>query len=246
MAALSLCAVGFDYAAFALLRRSTDPAVPQRDKQQTKPGEDLTALSPPCNPDRAASALLYLRGFIVSCVGTGLIISTLGFVLQSRYGGVVRIGSAHMGIVTLNGIVIAGHYLIQSIGSPALGRYADAVGRVRAETTAFVAGAGALLPAMFLDAYGILVPLVLVFFVATVAAKLALTARAGVQGAASFARFMTAMDLGAAIGPIIGWLAISYVGNAAAVFAIGTFLYVVAAVASRLERKQDCSSAINL
>ncbi len=184
---------------------------------------------------KAGAALLF-RGFVERAVGTGLIISTLGFALRSHFGEQLELGVITLGIATLNGLLIALNYTINCIGSPYLGRLVDRVGRRAGEITAFGVGALALGATALMPASPLLLPALLLFFVATVACKIALVAQAGVSGPRSFAQFVSAADLGAATGPIVGWLAIERAGSPEAVFLLGAALYLVALVSALRSR----------
>ena len=175
---------------------------------------------------------MLIRGFIASCVSTGLIISTLGFALRSRFGETVAIGPAVVGITTVTGALIAAHYAISGVGAPPIGATIDRIGRRTAEIAGFTTGFLALTAAGLMGHTLILVPAVILFFVATVACKLSLFSGAGAAGSSRFAHMATASDLGAAAGPLVGWLAIERVGSADAVFAIGAALYAVAALSA--------------
>ncbi len=219
MALFSLSGIAFDYLAFGRL--------PEQAPAPAQPGAT----------GRARDAAILLRSFVTTCVGVGLIISTLGFALRERFGATVELGSLVIGIATINGILIALHYGINSAGSPLLGAGIDRFGRRISEIVAFSTGTAALVAAALFAATPVLVPVVVVFFVANVACRLSLTSRAGLAGSASFSRVMTAADLGAASGPLIGWLAIERVGSPDVVFAIGAGLYAVATVAAIAQRR---------
>ncbi len=175
-----------------------------------------------------------LRSFVTSCVGVGLIVSTLGFALEQRFGATVEVGPLVIGVATLNAVLIALRYAVDGIGSPLVGTAVDRLGRRTAEILAFSVGTATLVAAAVLVASPLLVPLVIVFFVANVASRLSLISRAGVAGAASFSRMVTASDVGSASGPLIGWIAIDRAGSPDAVFAIGAALYAVATVSAAI------------
>ncbi len=243
MALVSLTALIFDYAGFALLRSAqaqpggtasgpvATPAHLHSARPAPRPAAAPTTAHTTAHTTARPSYLLLLRGFVVTCVGTGLIVSTLGFALQSRLGPSIYAGGVLIGVTTITALVIAAHYLIQSMGSLPLGLMVDRLGFRRAENYAFAIGAIALGGAAWFPEYRFLLPAVVVFFIVTVMAKLALVARAGLGGSVSFSRFMTAADLGAAVGPIVGWVTIAQLNSADAVFAFGAVLYLLAAVA---------------
>ena len=210
LAAVSAAGLAFDFAAFRFLPA---PARAFAPSPRVGPARDMTLL---------------IRGFVTTCVGVGSIISTLGFALRDRLGDSLDLGPVVIGVATLNGMLIALHYGVKSVGSPLIGAGVDRIGRHAAEIIAFSVGCAALVTAALLPAAAILVPAVIVFFIANVASWLSLVSRAGLAGSGSFARLMTAADLGAATGPLLGWSAIDRVGSPAAVFAIGAGLYAIA------------------
>ncbi len=219
LALVSLAGIPFELAAFR--------ALPHRLHAEPQQGYD--------HPDLFGAWML-VRGFIVSCVATGLIISTLGFALRSRFGETMAIGPIVVGITTVTGVLIAAHYAISGLGSPPIGAAIDVIGHRNAEIAGFASGFVALLVAGTLGQTLVLLPAVVLFFIATVACKLALYAGAGSAGSSRFARMATASDLGAATGPIVGWIAIDRLGSPDSVFAIGAALYAVAALSALWRR----------
>ncbi len=215
IALVSLAGIPFELTAFR--------ALPHRLHAAPQPGHE--------HPDSHGVWML-IRGFIASCVATGLIISTLGFALRSRFGDAVAIGSVMVGITSVTGALIAAHYAISGLGSPPIGAAIDRMGHRNAEIAGFTAGCLALAAAGAIGHTLVLVPAVILFFVATVACKLSLYSGAGVAGSNRFAHMATASDLGAATGPLVGWIAIDRLGSADAVFAIGAALYAVAALSA--------------
>lgn len=214
LAVFSLSGLVFDYLGFGNASPGADPAPDRR---------------PPAIRDEAGPLL---RSFVTSCVGVGLIVSTLGFALEQRFGSAVELGTMVVGIATVNAVLIAIRYAVDGIGSPIVGAAVDRLGRRTAEMLAFSTGTATLVAAAVLIASPLLVPLIVVFFVANVASRLSLISRAGVAGATSFSRLVTASDVGSAAGPLIGWIAIDRAGSPDAVFAIGAALYAVATLSA--------------
>ncbi|TVQ99863.1 MAG: MFS transporter [Spirochaetaceae bacterium] len=215
IALVSLIGIPFELAAF----RTLPHRLPTPPRQA------------PDHPD-SHSIWMLIRGFIASCVSIGLIVSTLGFALKSRFGDAVALGPVMVGITSLTGALIAAHYAIGVVGAPPIGAVIDRIGRRTAEIVGFTAGFLALTAAGVLGHTPVLVPSVILFFVATVACKLSLFSGAGAAGSSRFAHMATASDLGAAAGPLVGWIAIERLGSADAVFAIGAALYAVAAISA--------------
>ena len=184
--------------------------------------------------DGRGALLLEARGFIVALVGTGLIMSTLGFLLRSRFGAVVPVGSLVIGVTTINGVLLAGRYVINGIGSPLFGAAIDRYGLGGVQITGFVVAALSLFAAGLLEATALLIPLILVFFVGAAVARLSVEAQAAVSGARAYSRMATATDLGSAVGPLLGWLGIE-IAESAPVFWIGGGLFVVGLALSGVE-----------
>ena len=173
--------------------------------------------------------LLEARGFIVSLVGRGLIMSTLGFHLRSRYGDNVTIGSLEIGITTINGALLAAQYIINAVGSPLFGITIDRQGLGRMQIVAFGVAGTSLLLASQLQSSSLLIPLVIVFFMGASASRLAVESQAAIAGSRSYSGLATATDLGSALGPVLGWLGID-MGQSSPVFWVGGGLFIVGAI----------------
>jgi predicted MFS family arabinose efflux permease len=224
-AVVSLAGIPLAWSGFRGITEPLRPAEP--------PGDDRGGRA-----DSLVLSLMLVRSFILACVSVGLIISTLGFTLQERFGDSLQVGTVVLGITTVNGLLIASHFVVSSVGSPFIGRVVDALGRDRSEIVAFSTGALALLAAFRAAASPLLAFAVILFFVATVAGRLSLFSRAGVAGSARFAQLMNASDLGAAVGPIVGWVAIEQFGSPVAVFTLGAVLYGIAALSALIRRSR--------
>ena len=73
------------------------------------------------------SALLCC-GFCIGSVGPGLIMSTLGFILLSRYGTEVDLMGFVVGIATLNGLLLGCRRVLETLGAPIYGALIDRIG----------------------------------------------------------------------------------------------------------------------
>ncbi len=172
--------------------------------------------------------LLEVRGFIVSLVGSGLIMSTLGFLLRARFGDTIPIGPVVVGVATLNGILLAGRYLINGIGSPIFGIFIDRQGLSRTQFVAFAVAGVSLLISGLLKTTPFLIPLVILFFTCSAVSRLAVESQAAVAGPRAYSRLATATDLGAAVGPVLGWLGIE-LARSGLIFWVGGGLFIVGA-----------------
>ena len=179
---------------------------------------------------------LAIRGFIVSLVGSGLIMSTLGFLLRNHFGDAVSVGAAVIGVTTVNGILLAAQHLINGIGSPLFGILIDRHGLLRAQYVGFAASGAALLALAVFQSTSLLVPLVIVFFVSAAVSRLAVESQAAVAGPRAYSRLATATDLGAAIGPVLGWVGIE-LAQSGLVFWVGGGFFLAGAVLAFFTRR---------
>ena len=113
-----------------------------------------------------------------------------------------------------------------------LGPMSDRYGRRPAGIWFFSLGALALVGAGQATGPYQIAALVFVFYIAATGVNVSLTAQAGLLGPKAVAAFVTASDLGSAVGPNLGWLAPQIGLPAAAIFAVGCGLYAVGGVAA--------------
>jgi MFS family permease len=134
----------------------------------------------------------------------GMVTSTLGLLLEQRVGSAWAGPGSAVGVVTLTGALLAGRW-VSEMAAPVLGGLSDRLGR-RPAAVGFLLLGGALLAAAA-RAVGVvpLALLVLLFFVCATGANVVLAAEAGLRGGRSVAAYVSAVDLGAASGPILGW-----------------------------------------
>jgi MFS family permease len=215
-AALSLTALPLALLALALLARLNPP------------GSDGSPSTRPL-ASNGASRLLQIRGFIVTLVGTGMVMSTLGYLLRNRFGDSLPVGGLVIGVTTINGALLASRYLINGVGSPLFGALLDRHGLKSSQVTGFAAAGVTLLAAVLFGQSVLLVPFVVLFFVAATFSRLAIESEAAVAGPRAYSGLATAMDLGAAVGPLVGWTGIQ-VDRSMSVFWIGGGLFLVAAL----------------
>ena len=172
------------------------------------------------------SALLCC-GFCIGSVGPGLIMSTLGFILLSRYGTEVDLMGFVVGIATLNGLLLGCRWVLETLGAPIYGALIDRTGIRLGAPLCFLVG---LIVMLLLNLSENLVGLALgmiVFFACGTALSTVLSAEASRLGAKVFVRYATANDLGMAFGPVIGWGAYELIGTPNLVFFLGAGLYAI-------------------
>jgi len=172
------------------------------------------------------SALLCC-GFCIGSVGPGLIMSTLGFILLSRYGTEVALMGFVVGIATLNGLLLGCRWVLDTLGAPIYGALIDRTGIRLGAPLCFLGGMIVMLLLNLSENLAGLALGMIVFFMCGTALSTVVSAEASRQGAKVFARYATAGDLGAAFGPVIGWGAYELIGTPNFVFVLGAGLYAI-------------------
>ena len=171
-------------------------------------------------------------GFAVGLVGTGMIISTLGLILKEHVGDTVVIAGHSIGVVTLTGLILGFRFFFDGIGNPILGSIADRVGRERSITFLFLVGAASLI----IDAVhlkpALLVVFVLIFFACGTTLYTLISAAAGQSGTRAVVSFATAWDLGASVGPLLGWGIAQFGFPTNSIFLSGGTIFVIGAIIS--------------
>ena len=153
--------------------------------------------------------------------------STLGFILLSRYGTEVALMGFVVGIATLNGLLLGCRWVLDTLGAPIYGALIDRTGIRLGAPLCFLVG---LIVMLLLNLSENLVGLALgmvVFFTCGTALTTVVSAEASRLGAKVFARYATANDLGMAFGPVIGWGAYELIGTPNFVFVLGAGLYAI-------------------
>ena len=161
-------------------------------------------------------------GFVLGCVGPGLVMATLGNVLNAQAHPVPGFTAA-----SLTGALLAVRFTLDTAVAPALGGLTDRHGLRRTGIGFFALGAVALAFASVVNGIWLISACVLVFFVAGTALHAGVAGRVAQLGSGAYARFVTGADFGAACGPMIGWLAFDWLGMPNIGMAIGAVLYGV-------------------
>ncbi|MCE5328144.1 MAG: MFS transporter [Planctomycetaceae bacterium] len=178
-------------------------------------------------------------GFVVGCVASGIITSSLGYVLKKGMSEQIAVGSLVIGVATVTGAMLAAQYVINILGAPALGAVQDRMGHRPATVMFFIAGAGVLAAAAAGPPIALLLGLVVLFFICTTALNVVLSAEAGRFGSKAYAAYATAADLGSAVGPLLVWTLLEKMDSPGLAFALGAILFAVGAAAAivRLARR---------
>jgi DHA1 family multidrug resistance protein-like MFS transporter len=183
-------------------------------------------------------APILLQGFVTGTIGRGMLMSTLGFIIKQQAGDFITFGQIIVGIATLNGIMLASRHVINSIVSPFLGTVMDRLGYERGVMIFFSIGAFNLVLAAVMPGLIPLLLLMITFFMIDTTLNIGLAVQSGKRGSRTYASFVTATDLGGAVGPLIGWTAFEFISTTAIPFSIGAALYAGAAFfAWRVYRK---------
>jgi len=172
----------------------------------------------------AGPVLASALGFAHGMVGPGLVMATLGAVLDERVSG-----NGPLSAAALTGGVLAVRFLLESTTAARLGAISDSRGIRFAASGAFALGTVSLVVAATSPPVIVLIAAVVAFFVSGTALGAALVGFAGRQGSRALARYATASDLGAATGPLIGWIALGLFETRSLGLGIGAVIYGLAA-----------------
>ena len=173
----------------------------------------------------AGGGVAGILGYVNGMVGPGLVMATLGAVIDERITG-----GGWLSAASLTGAVLAVRFAVETGAAARLGAMSDVYGIRRALSASFAIGAVALSVAAVSSSLPLLIVSVVAFFVSGTALSAGLLGFAGSQGSRAVARYVTAHDLGSASGPMIGWLALGIFDRRTLGLAIGAAVYGLAAV----------------
>jgi hypothetical protein len=153
--------------------------------------------------------------------------STLGFILLSRYGQEINLLGFIIGVATLNGLLLGCRWILDTLGAPVYGALIDRSGIHTGAPLCFFVGAVVMIlltvgSSLMSLAFGILV-----FFMCGTALATVVSAEASRLGSKVYASFATSGDLGAAFGPIVGWTAYEFLDAPDLAFILGAILYTI-------------------
>ncbi|HCK08640.1 MAG TPA: hypothetical protein DHW45_02120, partial [Candidatus Latescibacteria bacterium] len=137
----------------------------------------------------------------------------------------------------LNGLFLSARWIADFFGAPVLGHVGDRLGRKRATTMLFAIGTVALSISATVDALTAIALAILLFFLCAVGLTTILLAEAGRRGSRATARYVTASDFGAALGPALGWTSQQFVSSTDVIFLMGASFYGLAAIISRFPNR---------
>lgn len=150
-------------------------------------------------------------GFTNSFVGSGLIVSSLSLILQQRIGDSATLGTVTLGIATISGLVLAMRWASNLVVSPVTGKIIDRMGR-RSPFLALVYAMVILLSVFAATRNPVMTVLsACLLFIAGNALEVLLDAAVSDNAwisenrNARISQYTSFYDLGAAVGPIVGY-----------------------------------------
>ena len=183
-------------------------------------------------------------GLIAGLVFSGLVTASLGFFLSELFDEKIAFLGMTLGVTTATGWLLGGQWSLGLPLAPLLGHLSDRFGRVRVTSGGFALGAVGLLLLATASSFPMLLLGVFVAFVAATALTVGLSATAGdlappERRSAVMSSYATFLDLGSALGPLIGLSFASLAtlrglyGAAAIVLLLAAVLFRVAFVSGR-------------
>ena len=148
-------------------------------------------------------------GLVTGLVFAGLVSASLGFYLRAHYGEEVPVAGAVIGVASLTGIMLGMRSLLNLPVAPLAGHVSDRLGRTRVTLAAYALGAAGLVILATAEAIAVVAAGVVITFVAATALNTLLVAGAGDMApperrSAVMSTYATFLDLGAALGPLVG------------------------------------------
>ena len=173
-------------------------------------------------PDQAGHVRLSLlsislMSFAVAFAANGLVIATLSTYVAELVESESRVFGISIAVVTLAGLLIGVRWLADLGLALPLGHLSDRLGRRRSVAYGMVAVVAALAVIATYDTIEVLVIVMPIMFIVAVGLSTALDAAVGETSPdetrpAAMARYSTWQDLGAALGPVTGFLIADRIG----------------------------------
>lgn len=201
-----------------------------RPSKQDDEGQSSHRCAAPSVP---SSSRAY-AGFVCGMVGNGLVISTLGRVLQLRGEGAdfLDVFGVSIGLATVNGVLLATRWGAESLGGPIIGALCDRIGRGSIHRISLFCGSICLLSmAAYPSAWpevGFSTVVVFLFIFATGVTIPVLTEA---TECGTTATYVTSWDLGSAVGPLVGYVFI-WLDCYRELYVLGSILYSIGLITS--------------
>jgi MFS family permease len=140
----------------------------------------------------------------------GLVSATLGYTLRTRFGPTPALGSLTVGIASLTGFLLSSRGFLDLGFAPFAGYLADRWGRHRMILWAMPIAILMVLALALLPSLVVVIGVIVVMFAAGTALNVAFNAVAGdvappERRGVFLSWFVTCQDLGAAVGPLVGY-----------------------------------------
>lgn len=192
----------------------------------------------PCNLRPRSSLMFYnLAGFVTSFVGVGLVVSSVSLLLQQRIGDCMTVFGVEVGIATISGVLLAIRWISTFVMSPLAGRFSDVWGRRKTFLCLSIAELVALLALVFTNGPIATIAFAVMLFAVGTSLEVVLEAAIGdgaLEGDAArhMSTYSSFYDLGAACGPLLGYmigaqygLSLSYLVGAMLILVVTVMLY---------------------
>ncbi|GBD10479.1 Multidrug resistance protein MdtG [bacterium HR23] len=182
---------------------------------------------------------LCLALFCLTFTVQGLLTATLGYYLRQRLGADFTLPFLGLGIASVSAGFLALRWVVDLLG-PALGAAADRLGRRRTTTVGLPLLALGMLALAWVKPTGVALAFLPLVFLAATASQVSMDALAGNLAprdvrAVLLGRYTTWADLGAAAGPLLGYLGLVRTSlpllytSAGVLLLVGTLLFASAA-----------------
>ena len=168
----------------------------------------------------------------------GLVSSTLGYMLQQRFGMSATVGPMTIGVASLTGVLLSSRGFLELVFAPLAGSLSDRWGRQQLVVGALPVGALLVALYSFTPSPVALTVITLLIFLCGITLNVSFNAVAGdvappEKRSLFLSLFVTFQDLGAAIGPLLGyWIAPRFglpllYGLGAVLLGIASLLYAL-------------------
>jgi MFS family permease len=178
-----------------------------------------------------------LGGLITGLVFSGLVTASLGFFLREHFGEEIAMLGFALAVTSATGILLGLQWSLGMPLAPLLGHLSDRFGRSLVTTAGFSIGAVGLLLLAVTSSLTLLLLGVALTFIAATALTVGLSATAGdlappERRSAVMSSYATFLDLGSALGPLIG-LAFASLATLRGMYAAAAVVLLIAALLSR-------------
>lgn len=218
----------------------TEPSRREERHDESQPGRFDSETR--ASKDRSVY-ILHGMGFVFGFIMHGVVVGTLTLLILQRYGESVGIFGTVLGAATLAGLLLGVRWVAEIGWGPLAGAVGDRIGAERAVVVSVVLLAAGLIGLVWTSDPLLLILLSTVVFLAGVTLSVCLDAVVGrvaietnqVNKVMSW--YVTAQDLGSALGPLVGYLVGVGVGLAGLYLGSSVLLLLVAALSFVLRRK---------